>query len=97
MKTVWKFPIFSGFGPAATVMMPAGAEIIALQRDGGDPMHYPAVWAVVDPEESLVQRWFLHVATGEEVPDDAVYIGTWQAAGADGSNLAFHTFEVLLA
>lgn len=95
-RTIWKFPInvYDDRGMVTAlpvVTMPAGAEILCLQLQDGNPM----MWAVVDPDEPWVARHFAIVGTGTGVPDDVVrYVGTWQTEFARSPSLVFHVFEV---
>lgn len=72
-RTIWKFPL--RLTDVQTVMMPAGAEILAVgvQADG------IMLWARVDPAVSERQGYNIAiVGTGHPAPDDtqSTYIGT---------------------
>lgn len=86
MKTIWKFPVF---GPLRyTTLMPIGAEILSVQRQG-DAVQ---MWALVDPKAEGEPRTFQSFGTGHPVPDDILkHLGTVQF---DGGELIFHVFEV---
>ncbi len=87
MKTIWKFPVF---GPNRyTTSMPAGAEILSVQKQG-DAVQ---MWALVDPKQPGELRAFQCFGTGHPVPDAEIiaHLGTVQF---DGGDLIFHVFEV---
>ena len=88
-RTIWKFALELTDMP--TVWMPDGARILDVQVQRGRPQ----VWALVDPNASLVPRYLVLIGTGHihpvEFMSDCTYIGTFQAH--DG-NLAFHVFEI---
>lgn len=90
--TIWKFPIFDGFSTTGAIEMPEGAEIVTMQRDlnGSGPA---TVWARVDPNARKTLRRFQHVGTGQPIPSDGVYLGTWQQESIAGF-FVFHVFEV---
>lgn len=64
MKAIWKFQL--GMAEKASVKMPAGAKVIRV--DGIDGFLY--LWAVVDPQQPMVQRDFVLFKTGAPMPDD---------------------------
>lgn len=72
--------------------MPKDSEILSIQTQ----KNTPCIWALVDPEEKLEQRFFRIYGTGHDINYDMgismKYIGTYQLF--DGS-LIFHVFEVL--
>lgn len=80
MKQIWKFPLVASAKPilgdrvsydiAITVEMPAGAKVRFVECQGSTP----TVWAEVDTEQrAMVKRRFYVVATGQDIPDDAVH------------------------
>lgn len=81
MKTVWKFPL--PLAPEVNVMMPEGAQVLYVGNQAGTI----ALWALVDPDKSLVTRVFRIAGTGHDVPD-GVYVGTVQQGP-----LVWHVFE----
>lgn len=84
MKAIWKYPITAH---EVTISLPAGAEVLTVQMQGG----FPQIWALVNPEMSeMVPCKFMVVGTGWRFdPSRKKYIGTWQ----DGS-LVWHLWEV---
>ena len=87
MRAIWKFPIHAT--PAVAIKMPAGAEILSVQVQNGEP----CVWAIVDPEALSETRMFRVIGTGWEVEsfDGLKFTGTFQL---QGGSLVFHLFEV---
>lgn len=90
MKQVWKFPLLMSSGPNYEIMMPAGAEILAVQAQCEEP----CIWALVDPYQSPEVRRFCWVGTGIPFEWDKVtghHVGTFQLAGG---NFVGHLFEL---
>lgn len=91
MKTIWKFPLPTlPLSDLVVIDMPAGADVLTLQLQG----RTPTLWAVVDDGAEFVNRRFVIVGTGHEVPGevgDTVndYIGTWQFEG-----FVWHLFDL---
>jgi hypothetical protein len=57
------------------IPMPKGAEILAVQLQGGQP----CIWARVDPKAPRVLRQFWVLGTGHPMPEDpGDYVGTFQ-------------------
>lgn len=85
--TIWKF-VFN-VSDRFTILMPEGAEILAVQTQN----ETPCVWARVNPSAPLVGRDFAVFGTGHEVPDDVAYahVGTFQL---HGGTFVGHLFEV---
>lgn len=88
MRTIWKFTL--ALGGHQSIRMPKGAQIIALQMQGG----MPQIWAVVNPrEDEVVHREFVTYGTGHAfnvAGEPKTYIGTYQL---DDGALVFHVFE----
>lgn len=87
MRTIWKFRLGSGPRGVSEVEMPAGAQVLCVQAQGGEP----CVWAVVDQDAARERRVFLTYGTGHQ--HEAIrgkYVGTYQLL--DGA-LVFHVFE----
>ena len=86
MRTIWKFDLKTVTNQ--TILMPKGAEILAIQSQFNEP----ELWALVDPEAEKVPRLFKTFGTGHSLEDDkaGTYIGTYQT---DGGNYVFHVFE----
>lgn len=86
MKTIWKYPLPTAGAPS--LYMPAGAQILSLQVQGG----VPCLWALVDPSRTQETRFFHIVGTGHELADNpGIYVGTFQV---EGGEFVFHLFEV---
>lgn len=88
MKTIWKFDVM--VNDSVDIEMPAKAEILSIQTQGG----LPRMWALVDPNAEKEMRHFAVFGTGHKHPDEVfdrlVFIGTFQLAGGA---LVFHLFE----
>lgn len=86
MKTVWKFEVF---GPVRfTTVMPKGAEILSVQRQGEGVQ----MWALVDPSQPAEERTFQSFGTGHDIDAEIIaHLGTVQF---EGGALIFHVFEV---
>ena len=92
-EVIWKFDI--PWSPSRTPKrdgkfefdMPVGATIIYLAKQRG----VPQLWATTLPNTTEYEsRRFVIVATGRLVPDNTLYIGSWQMAEG---NLVWHLFE----
>lgn len=70
-------------------MMPANAEIVKVDMKG-DEANF---WALVETEATTEAREFSVFFTGDQVPDNWIYRGTWQRLGSDHIML-FHLFEI---
>ena len=60
MMKVWKFSLDT------KVMMPLSAKILTVGGQGDDLF----VWALVNPDERMVEHTFLIVGTGHAIPDE---------------------------
>jgi hypothetical protein len=69
-KTIWKFQF--DVSRRVSLMMPAGAKLLHVQKQNG----VPCVWAIVDPDAAVVERWLVVRGTGHPVAEDIPYIGT---------------------
>lgn len=84
MKTIWKWTL----QPKTTISMPAGAQLLAVQEQYGQPQ----LWALVDPTAAPSPRHFSIYGTGHEMPDNpGQYVGTFQM---HAGQLVLHVFEV---
>lgn len=85
MKTVWKFPI--QVEDTFDMHMPRGAQVLSVQVQAGSPV----MWALVDPDAKVEERWFRVAGTGHAVDDEKfpVFIGTFQL---EAFGLVFHVF-----
>lgn len=84
MKVVWKYyvPIEDEF----TLLLPAGARILAVQAQHNEPQ----MWALVDPNAAPQPRRFRLAGTGHPIEGEWSYLGSFQV---HGGNLVFHLFE----
>jgi hypothetical protein len=86
-KSIWKFPLAYG---GIKVSMPIDSQILCVQAQHNDPQ----LWALVDPLQPGVDRYFEIYGTGHEIFYDMgterKYIGTFQV---DNGKLVFHVFE----
>lgn len=88
MKTIWKYEI-SLPRMSGNINMPRGAQVLTIQMQG----KIPCIWALVDSENGLEERWFEIYGTGHEIlhPRDRLkYINTFQVRGGE---FIFHLFE----
>lgn len=69
----------------AVVLMPVGAKILTVARQG----NWIMTWVLVDINAMLEERTMGVFATGEAIPDDVAYIGTVHM----NDGLVWHVFE----
>lgn len=89
MQTIHKYPFPERVFPGEPFVMklPEGAQVrhFASQAD------HPCVWAQVEyGTPASVERDFVLIGTGREVPNGATYIGTIH----NPAHLVWHLFEV---
>lgn len=89
MKTIWKFPL--AVMDRQRVMMPKGAELLTVQRQGDRA----CMWAIVNGEAEMETRIFDIYGTGNPMPelvmgDTRKYVGTFQAPP-----FVWHLFEII--
>lgn len=91
MKTIFRYPIplevFLGSG-RVEIPMPKDAKILHLALQERAP-HAPSLWVELDEGDKNATRVFEIVGTGHTVPENGVYIGTWQQAG-----YVWHLYEI---
>lgn len=80
-KTIYKYnTVEKGFTQKFTIQMPKGAELLSIQIDG--KTFAPTIWALVDPNQELEERYFELFGTGHDIPCDMgverKYVGTYQ-------------------
>lgn len=87
-KVIWKHELTND--GIFNILMPIGAEILALQTQDGKP----CLWVLVEPEKEKEVRKFELVGTGHTInePYYKKYIGTCQL---QGGLLVLHLFERL--
>ena len=88
MRTIWKFPLEFVNGPdgwLARVTMPRGATVVHFAHvyrgplDNGPRKGEPTIWAEVDPTAPNERATFQIFGTGDDVPDAAYHVATWDA------------------
>lgn len=86
MKQIWKYSLRTI--DRQTLQVPAGAKILTVQVQRGEPY----LWALVDPAADHPSNINIAVfGTGHNIPDDiGEYIGTFQLLN---SELIFHVFK----
>jgi hypothetical protein len=72
MNTIWKYPI--PLADTFPLNMPRGATPLCVDVQRGEP----CLWALVDTTAPNAERTFHIVGTGQEVPRDTCYVGTFQ-------------------
>ena len=72
------------------IEMQQGAEILCIQTQN----ETPCIWALVEPNATVVKRAFEIFGTGHNIPENAnrKYVGTYQL---ENGQLTFHCFELL--
>jgi hypothetical protein len=91
MRVVYKFVVpFASIerhgNPAPTAPLTSGARTLCA---GMDPeTGNPAVWVELDPGAERRFARFVAYATGDQIPDDAVYVGT-----AECGSCRWHVYE----
>lgn len=83
MKTIWKFPL--SVTDEQDIMMPAGAEVLAVQEQFG----MAQAWAIVDPEQPQYLVRFSIRGTGHPLGAVGQYVGTFQM---EAGGFVFHAF-----
>lgn len=83
MKTIYKYELRS---QDAIMKLPKEAEILTVAIQDGRPM----MWALVDPENVLEDRFIYTVGTGWQVEDNMKYICTY----IEGY-FVWHVFEMI--
>lgn len=89
MRMVFKYKV--PIGDHVSISLPKGAQILSAQVQRGTP----CIWALVDPDQPMVERRFRFAGTGHAIKDDPMtlsFIDTFQMHGGD---LVFHLFEIL--
>ena len=70
------------------IMMPAGAQLLTVQRQEFGQRQQTCLWALVDPANPAVHRTICMHGTGHEVTQGGQYLATFQM-----SELVFHVFD----
>jgi len=90
MKTIWKFEVIGDIYGKLKLNMPKEAEILSVQIQN----ERPQIWALVNDEAEIEERFFEIFGTGHNITGDMgverKYIGTFQLYNG---TLVFHLFE----
>lgn len=93
MQTIYKYPLPLASENPFSIKMPEGAKILSLQPQGNSPV----IWALVDTDRPLVDRYFNVYLTGREIKGESpiphFYVGTVQL---DHQTYVIHLFEALV-
>ncbi len=84
MKTVYKYRLTGKY--TTTLQLPKQAQILSVQMQEG----VPTLWALVDPTEELIPRYFSIVGTGWEIEEEVTHIGTFMEGA-----FVWHVFEII--
>ena len=86
IRRVYKYAL--DIDDETSITMPAGARILTVQEQGGEPQ----VWALIDPANEPCTYRFRLAGTGHDIEwkDGMVHRGTFQLRGGA---LVFHLFE----
>lgn len=84
-RVIYEYAVERG---SFTLGLPVGAQFLDVQIQGTQPV----MWFCLDPESREQPCGFTCVGTGEESPDGARYLGTFQMP--DG--LVYHLFGNLM-
>jgi len=85
MKRIFKYPI--PVEDKITLSLPINSDILCVQIQKGEPVVYALVSDVFKRDRDRKLELY---GTGMEVPEERIYIGTFQMMGGD---LVFHLFE----
>ena len=88
IKKIYKYEISPD--NIVTLNLPFGAELLSVQNQN----EHVCLWALVNPKNTVVKRYFKVFSTGESINLDVNYdyIGTFQL---QNGSLVFHLFEIL--
>jgi hypothetical protein len=73
---------------ATTLQMHKGARILSCQLQHGTPR----IWALVDPKQPLVDRYFAQICTGSSLTEDIHNYEFLATAQYDDGNFVQHIF-----
>jgi len=82
VKTIWQVELPK---PICHVHLPVGAQVVRVGRQGASV----CVWAIVESSNALEDRLFATAVTGQPLPHDVRYLGTW-----DDGPFVWHLFEL---
>ncbi|HNH30443.1 MAG TPA: hypothetical protein PKU71_13570 [bacterium] len=93
MRTIWKFE--TPFKDKIIINMPKNAEILCVQQD--QKTLKPCIWAMVEIENEVEERYFELFGTGHEIYTDMgvvrKYLGTYQYQNGE---FVGHLFERII-
>lgn len=84
MKTIWKYTLTK---EVTTITIPDGAQLLHV----GEQFNQGQLWFIVDTDQPLFERTFEIVGTGQELPQNSMYCGTYQTLGG---SYVWHVFEI---
>jgi len=82
---IYKYPI--PVNDEIVIKMPMSAKVLTVQMQKSEPY----IWALVNPDEEMVERRFYLYGTGMTITHSESYIGTFQMLNG---GLVFHLFEL---
>ena len=85
MKKIYKYPI--PIEDKITLTLPVNSDILTVQIQKGEPVVYALVGTVLKMERDRKLELY---GTGMEVPENRIYIGTFQMLNGA---LVYHLFE----
>jgi len=85
MKKIYKYPI--PIEDKITLTLPVNSDILTVQIQKGEPVVYALVGTVLKMERDRKLELY---STGMEVPENRIYIGTFQMLNGA---LVYHLFE----
>lgn len=83
MKSIYKYPL-DGIH-VTKVKMPTGANVVKFDNQNG----LYCLWAIVDTDKPMEERYFTIVGTGWELDGDECYVGSIQQGA-----FVWHCLEV---
>jgi hypothetical protein len=83
VRTIWKYELSTGL---TTIALPAANE---LRHVDSDPSGLPSLWFEVNTTAPMVNRTFLVVGTGHDIPTEVRFVGSLKAGP-----FMWHVYEV---
>lgn len=84
MKKIYKYPI--PIEDFFTIRMPQNANVLMVNTQKSEVF----IWAIIDTDEPMIDRPFIILGTGMNVPNGFNHIGSFQMLSG---GLVFHLFE----
>jgi len=92
MRKIFKYDI-SVNDRVNTLKMPKLAEVVHVEVQIPQDPTTVQMWAIVEPDTELIERTFVVVGTGHDIPDNnIIYRGT---AICYGGQLVWHVLELV--